>query len=119
MTLAAMIAPNNTHLSVRHAMVRFGLLAPPASLREFLQHVTVDYLEVAIKTKDEPHAGTDDEAFLRVNAGRERHLNQSLFDGDFVDEYEAVRTGGLYHRSRRSLPGPAPAALGNPRGESR
>lgn len=79
-------------ISVRKALGRYGLRLQDG-LRACMQQMTVDCLEVVIKTRNEDYAGTDDFVFLQVGDGWRWRLNETIFDLQLTNEFEKGSTG--------------------------
>lgn len=76
------------NLSLKTIARAHQLVGNPISLRDFLQHVIVDAVEVTIKTKKVDSAGTDQDVFLRLGSGRQWRLNEGFFEGDTKNNFE-------------------------------
>lgn len=87
-TILESVHKNDSSLSLRRIMRRYDFLAHNFRFKKFHQHLHIDCLSVRIKTKDRDFAGTDQTVKLRVGRGREWTLNESIFQGDDVDEFE-------------------------------
>jgi len=81
------LAHRAPQISVRQSLERYGL-RPEDGLRACMQHMTVDCIEVVIRTKDESFAGTDDWVHLQVGPGWRWRLNEGIFDLEFTDDFE-------------------------------
>lgn len=82
------ILDRDRNLSARNAMRRYGLAQAPVSMHNFSQHLTVDCIDVTIKTRDERFAGTDHDVYLRMGPGWEWKLNENVFEGDLFNDFE-------------------------------
>lgn len=78
----------NGSLKLRQIMQRFDFLTHQFRFKNFHQYLHIDCLNVKIKTKNRNLAGTDQLVKLRVGRGREWRLNDSIFQGDDIDEFE-------------------------------
>lgn len=80
-------------ISVRSTLGRYGL-HPQDGLRACMQHMSVDCIEVVIKTKNEAFAGTDDDVYLQVGDSWRWLLNEGIFDLEMTNDFEqgSIRT---------------------------
>ena len=71
-------------MNTQQALNRWGLRLQDGS-RACMPHMTMDCIEVVIKTQDEPFAGTDNKIHFQVGPGWRWLLNEGILDLEFTN----------------------------------
>jgi hypothetical protein len=81
------LANQTSLISMPQTLERYGL-RPQDGLRACMQHMTVDCVEIVIKTKDELWSGTDDWIDFHVDTRWRCRPNEGVFDLKFTNYFE-------------------------------
>ncbi|PHN06770.1 hypothetical protein [Flavilitoribacter nigricans] len=86
------LAGDDKKISIKKLAQKYGLASPTLSLHDLYQYFEIDSIDVTLTTRSSDRAGTDHHVFLRINPEREWRLNETIFEGDLYNDFEAGHT---------------------------